>query len=322
MKNVLITGAAGFLGSNLSKKYLDDGWKVCGVDDFSTSMGRNSPHVLDLKKSSNFTLLDCNIAENLNVITLFLMQHNVKLDLILNFACPASPPKYQALAFHTLDTCYQGTKNMLALAHNFKCPIVHASTSEIYGDPEISPQHENYKGCVNTWGDRANYDEGKRVAETLCYEYLKKLGVDVRVVRIFNTYGPNMDPDDGRVVTNFVKQALNNEDITIYGNGEQTRSFCYVDDLIQAIMKMGSLNLNPKSPINIGNPNEISVFELATKIIELTNSTSKIIHHNLPQDDPKQRNPNIDKAKEVLQWEPTINLTEGLLKMISYMKNL
>lgn len=314
MKTVLITGAAGFIGSNLSKRYLEEGWKVVGIDDFSTSMGRQSPHVLDLVTHENFTLIEENIAK---------FTERLFVDLILNFACPASPPRYQVLSLHTLDTCFNGTRNMLELAKKNNCPIVHASTSEVYGDPEISPQVESYKGCVNTWGPRANYDEGKRVAEAICYEYLTKYNVDVRVIRIFNTYGPNMDPDDGRVVTNFVKQALQGSPLTVYGKGSQSRSFCYVDDLVNAICKVAEMK-NHGSPINVGNPSEFTMIELAKIVSKIVNPHKEpnIIFQSLPQDDPLQRRPCIKAVSRLLDWEPQVGLEDGLRAMIRYMKTV
>lgn len=327
MKTVLITGAAGFIGSNLSKRYLEEGWRVVGIDDFSTSMGRQSPHVLDLVTHENFTLLEEDVVKCTPsyLLSKYLTVSEEKFDLILNFACPASPPRYQVLSLHTLDTCFNGTKNMLELAKKNDCPIVHASTSEVYGDPEISPQVESYKGCVNTWGPRANYDEGKRVAEAICYEYLTKHNIDVRVIRIFNTYGPNMDPDDGRVVTNFVKQALQGEPLTVYGDGKQTRSFCYIDDLVNAIYKMGEKETgNYGSPINVGNPSEFTMLMLATLVAYTVDpkTEANIVFEPLPQDDPLQRRPCINVASRFLDWEPQVGLVDGMREMVKYMKTV
>jgi UDP-glucuronate decarboxylase len=315
---VLVTGAAGFLGSHIAQRHLDQGDYVVGVDDFSTSLGHNAPHVQKLCKHPNFKLVVgdiCTIRKG--------SFNNRKINRIYNFACPASPPKYQMMPVKTMMTCVEGTDNMLQIAGEHGAVLVHASTSEIYGDPTVSPQPETYKGNVNSYGPRACYDEGKRAAEALCFDHLNSFGTDARMVRIFNTYGEHMDPDDGRVVTNLVKQALRNEPLTVYGKGDQTRSFCYVSDLIDAIVKMGDLPQNPKTPINIGNPMEFTILELAqTLLITLPNSSSRIEFCQLPVDDPTQRRPNIDLARTILNWSPEVTLEEGLMKMIHYMKPL
>ena len=244
------------------------------------------------------------------------LQIDNNIEEIYNLACPASPPKYQQDPINTLKVNFIGVLNLLELAKSKKSRFLQSSTSEIYGEPEISPQHENYRGNVNTVGIRSCYDEGKRVAETLVTEYHNKYNVDVRIVRIFNTYGPKMDKNDGRVVTNFINQALNNEDITLYGNGSQTRSFCYIDDQIDGLMKLMASNY--VYPINIGNPHEITVKELSTLILQLTNSKSKIVYKDLPSDDPTNRKPDITKAKNILKWEPKYDLEKGIIQTINY----
>jgi UDP-glucuronate decarboxylase len=246
---------------------------------------------------------------------------DIEVDAILNFACPASPKHYQSNPVKTIETNFLGTVNMLKLAKKYGAVLIQASTSEVYGDPNINPQIEEYWGNVNPIGIRACYDEGKRAAETLCFDYFRQFGVDSRVLRIFNTYGPRMAVGDGRVVSNFIVQALQNQDITIYGDGSQTRSFCYVDDLILAISKMLDLPANPLSPINIGNSDEFAMIQLANKIICATNSDSKIVFEPLPSDDPKQRRPDITKARDVLNWSPTIDLDEGILRTAKYFRS-
>lgn len=327
MKNVIITGAAGFLGSHIANHHLALGDKVLGLDDYSTSLGPDSGHVQSLIKHKNCMMLMCDITELISMeycVEDWTRAHGISNpDLIYNFACPASPPKYQEMPIKTMLTCVVGTKNMLSLARKTKSKLIHASTSEIYGDPDISPQPESYRGCVNSYGPRSCYDEGKRAAEALCYDYYHKYNVDARMVRIFNTYGDAMDPNDGRVVTNFVKQVLLNEPITVYGKGDQTRSFCYVDDLIRGITGLASLKLNPRQPINVGNPSEFTIMELAELILELVpESRSSIELRAIPIDDPKQRCPNIDLAKEILDWQPNVTLKEGLKLMIPYMKRV
>lgn len=317
---VLVTGAAGFLGSHLVNHHLERGDKVIGVDDFSSS-SQTSKHLSFLCKNQNFDFIKMNICKQqiANEIENFCYHQNI--DLIYNFACPASPPIYQKKPFHTLDTCFLGTRNILKLAHQHNSRVLHASTSEIYGDPLTSPQAESYKGNVNSYGPRACYDEGKRVAEALCYEYAHK-NLDVRVVRIFNTYGPHMSINDGRVVTNFIKQSLKNEDITVYGDGKQTRSFCYVSDLISGLTKITSLEKSDQIhlPINVGNSAENTVLDLAKQVISLTGSNSKIVHKDLPKDDPCRRNPDITRISNLTNWSPEISLKAGLTKTINYIK--
>lgn len=328
MKNVLVAGAAGFLGSHLVKRHLDVEDNVWGVDDFCSS-DPNSKHLKALLKNPRFSFIQADIVDDIfeaNKRTI------PKLDVIYNFACPASPPTYQAMPIHTMMTCVVGTGNLLQLAQQDDAIVVHASTSEVYGDPAMSPQPETYRGHVNSYGPRACYDEGKRAAESLCFDYLNTYNVDARMVRIFNTYGPHMDPHDGRVITNFVKQALLNNKLTIYGRGTQTRSFCYVDDLIDGIIKLASLPNNPKTPINLGNPIEYTMRDLATEVLDAVHGKERFslgLHGNkmvsfepLPVDDPVQRSPDIRLAKRVLDWEPKVGLTEGLTKMVDYMKSV
>ncbi len=306
-KTVLITGGAGFLGSQLCERKLKKGYNVICLD--SLLSGRMS-----------------NIAEFLGNKSFKFVKHDViepysfdgPVDEIYNMACAASPPKYQKYPIHTLKTNVMGAMNALELARKKGARIFQASTSEIYGDPLISPQSEDYNGNVNTHGPRSCYDEGKRAAETLFHDYHNAYGVDIRVARIFNTYGPNMDPEDGRVVSNFIVQALQNNDITIYGNGNQTRSFCYVDDLLNGIEALMALSEANPSPVNIGNPVEFTMRELAQKVLIETGSRSKIIHMDLPVDDPKQRKPDISLAKSLLGWSPEVSLQQGLKKTIPY----
>lgn len=328
MKNIFITGVAGFLGSHLAKYHLSRGHAVAGVDNFSSST-KHSLHISELmtKKrydDDSFTFFEADISIHTSLFgaaSRFEKRFG-NIDIIYNLACPASPPRYQAIPIETLLTCTTGVSNVLNLALDNGAIVVHASTSEVYGDPDRSPQNEEYRGCVNSYGPRSCYDEGKRAAEALCYDYYNKCKVDARLVRIFNTYGPHMDPYDGRVVSNFIRQCLKGEDMTIYGEGEQTRSFCYVDDLIKAIVSMGSLPTNPGTPINIGNPEEYSVATLAEKIKGKIDSASKLVKLPLPIDDPLQRCPDISKAIEVLDWRPTTMLDEGLDKTIEYFKKI
>lgn len=322
--NVLITGAAGFLGSHLMLHHLKKGDTVIGLDNYSSSE-RNSGHIEKIQKFKNQELVECDIsrvgqAQMFGENSLWNVDGipHKKFDIIYNFACPASPPKYQAIPVETMLTCVAGTHKILELARQHKAIFIQASTSEVYGDPQFTPQHESYRGQVNSYGPRACYDEGKRAAEALCYDYLNTKKVDARLVRIFNTYGPHMLPDDGRVVSNFICQALRGEPLTIYGDGEQTRSFCYVDDLIRGIVALGELERNPKTPINIGNPNEFSVGSLADKISKRLGA--KIIKKPLPVDDPTQRCPDISKARSLLRWEPKVSLDEGLINTIDYFK--
>jgi UDP-glucuronate decarboxylase len=309
MKRVLVTGGAGFLGSHLCAKLLEEKHEVLCVDNFFTGRRRNIASLLDNK---NFELLRHDIT-----FPLF-----VEVDEIYNLACPASPIHYQFDPVQTTKTSVIGSINMLGLAKRVRAKIFQASTSEIYGDPSIHPQPESYWGHVNTLGPRACYDEGKRCAETLFFDYFRQHKVRIKIARIFNTYGPNMHPQDGRVVSNFIVQALSGQPITLYGDGTQTRSFCYCDDLISGIGKLMNTDPFVTGPINLGNPVEITMRELAETVIDLTGSASSIIHAPLPLDDPRQRQPDITLAREVLGWEPTIALTEGLGKTIAYFEQL
>jgi UDP-glucuronate decarboxylase len=305
MKKILVTGGAGFLGSHLCERLLNDGHDVLCVDNFYTGSKVNVRHLF---ANPNFELLRHDVTFPLYV----------EVDEIYNLACPASPSHYQYDPVQTTKTSVHGAINMLGLAKRVKAKILQASTSEIYGDPEIHPQNEGYWGRVNPIGIRSCYDEGKRCAETLFFDYWRQHQLDIKVVRIFNTYGPRMDPDDGRVVSNFIMQALRSENITIYGDGSQTRSFCYVDDLINGLIKMMESPKDFTGPVNIGNPDEFSMIELAAKIIELTKSTSKLVYLPLPEDDPKQRQPDITLAHNKLSWKPTTSLDMGLKKTIKY----
>ena len=306
---ILLTGAAGFLGSHISKKLIDNGHEVIGLDDLSTGSIKNIETLIDNPKF-NFKEHDVRIP------------YKAKVDAILNFACPASPVNYQKDPVRTIETNFLGMINLLHLANETGARIIQASTSEVYGDPTLSPQKESYWGNVNPIGIRSCYDEGKRAAETLCFDYRRQHNLDTRVIRIFNTYGPNMAIGDGRVVSNFIVQALRNEPINIYGDGKQTRSFCYVSDLVEGIYKFLQLEKNPDTPINVGNPNEFTMLELAKVVIEITNSKSELVFNPLPLDDPKQRCPDITLAKSILKWEPTIQLKEGIEKTTAYFKQI
>lgn len=309
MKRILVSGGAGFLGSHLCDKLLAEGHEVLCVDNFFTGNRRNIHHLLDNK---NFELLRHDVTHPLYV----------EVDEIYNLACPASPVHYQFDPVQTTKTSVIGAMNMLGLAKRLKIKILQASTSEIYGDPEIHPQPESYRGNVNTLGPRACYDEGKRCAETLFFDYHRQHHVAIKVMRIFNTYGPRMHPNDGRVVSNFIVQALKGEDITIYGDGTQTRSFCYVDDNIDGMYKLMNSRDGFTGPVNIGNPGEFTMLELAQLVIELTNSKSKLVYLPLPQDDPLQRKPVIELAKKELDWEPKVALRDGLIKTIAYFETV
>ncbi|MBB6328033.1 UDP-glucuronate decarboxylase [Algoriphagus iocasae] len=309
MKRVLVSGGGGFLGSHLCDRLLKEGNEVLCVDNFFTGNRRNIHHLLDNK---NFELLRHDVTHPLYV----------EVDEIYNLACPASPIHYQFDPVQTTKTSVIGAMNMLGLAKRLKIKILQASTSEIYGDPEIHPQPESYRGNVNTLGPRACYDEGKRCAETLFFDYHRQHKVAIKVMRIFNTYGPRMHPNDGRVVSNFIVQALKNQDITIYGDGKQTRSFCYVDDNIEGMYSLMNSRDGFTGPVNIGNPGEFTMLELAQLVIELTNSKSKLVFMPLPQDDPLQRKPVIDLAKKELNWEPKVALREGLVKTIEYFEGI
>lgn len=305
---VLITGGAGFIGSHLCKFLLDKGEEVICMDNFFTGDKKN---ILPLMKNPKFEILRHDIIEPIYL----------EVDQIYNLACPASPVHYQWDPIKTTLTSTVGIYHMLGIAKRCKARILQASTSEVYGDPLEHPQKETYRGNVNTLGPRACYDEGKRVAETFMMDYKRENKVDIRIVRIFNTYGPNMAANDGRVVSNFIIQALKNEPITIYGDGKQTRSFCYVSDLVEGIYKMMNKE-DFTGPVNLGNPNEFTILELAKKVIELTGSKSEIIYKELPKDDPRQRQPDISLAKEKLNWQPTIQLEEGLKKTIEHFKEV
>lgn len=313
-KNILISGAAGFLGSHLMNRHLSQGDFVFGIDNYCSSK-RDSIHV-----QNNISFGHSSVMKYHDIVHPLIQPcfSDRKFDIVYNFACPASPPVYQSMPIETMMTCVVGTKNMLDFALRHRAILVHASTSEVYGDPSISPQSERYRGCVNSYGPRACYDEGKRAAEALCYDYLHSYGTDVRVVRIFNTYGPHMDPCDGRVVSNFIDQALDDIPLTIYGNGKQTRSFCYVDDLISGIIEMGKLSTNPNTPINLGNPNEFTIKQLADIVIDRLGG--KIQNHPLPVDDPTQRCPDITLARKYLNWEPQWALENGIDATIRYFK--
>ena len=309
MSRILVTGGAGFLGSHLCDRLIEAGNEVICVDNLFTGSKDNINHLLSNPK---FTFICHDITEPLG---------DIKVEQIYNLACPASPPYYQYDPIKTAQTSVFGAMNMLELARKVRATILQASTSEVYGDPLVHPQPESYRGNVNTIGIRSCYDEGKRMAETLFFDYHRQHNIDIKVIRIFNTYGPRMDANDGRVVSNFIVQALKGEDITIYGDGKQTRSFCYVDDLIEGMIRM----MNCKDftgPVNLGNPGEFSMLELAQKVLELTESNSKLVYMPLPGDDPTQRKPVIDLAKEKLDWEPTIALEEGLKKTIEYFKGV
>ena len=309
MKKILVTGGAGFLGSHLCAKLIDRGQEVIAVDNFYTGNKTNITHLL---KNSRFELIRHDVT-----FPLYL-----EVDEIYNLACPASPIHYQHDPVQTTKTSVHGAINMLGLAKRLKAKILLASTSEVYGDPIVHPQKEDYWGNVNPIGIRSCYDEGKRCAETLFFDYWRQHQLRIKVARIFNTYGPNMHPNDGRVVSNFIVQAIKGEPLTIYGDGKQTRSFCYVDDLIDGLIKLMDSNDEITGPINLGNPNEFSMIELASLIIEYTNSKSKINFYPLPEDDPKQRQPEISLAKSYLKWEPKIELNDGLKKTIKYFKEV
>ena len=307
MKKILVTGGAGFIGSHLCKKLIEQGNDVICIDNYFTGTKEN---IAELFNNAYFEAIRHDICFPLYV----------EVDEIYNLACPASPIHYQHDPVQTTKTTVHGAINMLGLAKRVNARILQASTSEVYGDPVEHPQKEDYWGNVNPIGPRSCYDEGKRCAETLFFDYQRQHDLDIKVIRIFNTYGPNMHPNDGRVVINFIVQALTNQDITVYGNGEQTRSFCYVDDLINGMIKMMSSAKGIYGPTNLGNPIEYKIIELAEMIIKLTNSKSKIINKNLPTDDPVRRKPDISRAKKDINWEPNIDITDGLKKTIDYFK--
>ncbi|WP_369990359.1 UDP-glucuronic acid decarboxylase family protein [Pseudomonas xanthosomatis] len=305
MKRVMVTGGAGFLGSHLCERLLASGHEVLCVDNFYTGTKRNIAHLMD---NPYFELIRHDVTFPLYV----------EVDEIFNLACPASPVHYQFDPVQTLKTSVHGAINMLGLAKRVKAKIFQASTSEVYGDPEVHPQPEGYWGRVNPIGIRSCYDEGKRCAETLFSDYHRQHGLRIKIARIFNTYGPRMHPNDGRVVSNFIVQALRGEDITIYGEGQQTRSFCYVDDLIEGFVRLMNTGDDVTGPINLGNPGEFTIRQLAERVIALTGSRSQLVFHPLPQDDPQQRQPDITLAKQVLDWQPNIMLDQGLEKTIQY----
>ena len=308
MKKILVTGGAGFIGSHLCERLLREGNEILCLDNFFTGFKRNILHLLD---NHRFELIRHDITQPILL----------EVDQIYHLACPASPVHYQYNPVKTIKTNVMGTIHMLGLAKRVKARILQASTSEVYGDPQVHPQTEDYWGHVNPIGIRSCYDEGKRVAETLMMDYHRQNRVDIRIIRIFNTYGPRMAPNDGRVVSNFILQALRNEDITIYGDGKQSRAFCYVDDLVEGMIRMMNTE-NFTGPVNLGNPYEFTILDLAQKLIRLTGSQSKIIFEPLPPDDPRQRQPNISLAKEKLGWEPRVPLEEGLRKTVDYFKQL
>ena len=308
MKKILVTGGAGFLGSHLCERLLTDGFDVLCLDNFYSGTKDNVAHLLN---NPHFELMRHDVTFPLYV----------EIDEIYNLACPASPIHYQWDPVQTTKTSVHGAINMLGLAKRTKAKILQASTSEVYGDPEVHPQKENYWGHVNPIGIRSCYDEGKRCAETLFFDYHRQHNLGIKVVRIFNTYGPRMHPNDGRVVSNFIVQALRGENITIYGDGSQTRSFCYVDDLIEGFIRMMATSQEVTGPINIGNPTEFTIKQLAETVLKMVGGESKLVLNPLPQDDPKQRQPDITVARKALDWEPQVNLEQGLGKTINYFKN-
>lgn len=308
-KQILVTGGAGFLGSHLCKRLLDAGHRVICIDNFSTGLKRNVSH---LTSFNTFSIIEHDIVEPIDI----------EADEIYNLACPASPPHYQADPIHTLMTSVLGALNLLKMAARHNARIFQASTSEVYGDPHIHPQVETYWGNVNSFGPRSCYDEGKRCAETLFFDFHKAYDVEIKIGRIFNTYGPHMRPDDGRVVSNFIVQALKGENITIYGDGTQTRSFCYVDDLIDGFIRLMATGQTVTGPVNLGNPCEFTIGELAKQIIELTGSRSQIVYRPLPVDDPRQRRPDITLAMRELDWQPHVQLVAGLVRTVDYFEKL
>ena len=308
-KRILVTGGAGLIGSNLCRRLVDAGHTVFCLDNFFTGTRRN---IAALTQLPHFTVIEQDVTESIGF----------DVDQIYNLACPASPVHYQVDPVRTTRTSVMGALNVLVLAQRLGIPVLQASTSEVYGDPEVHPQREDYWGHVNPIGPRSCYDEGKRCAETLFFDYHRQYGVQIKVARIFNTYGPNMHPDDGRVVSNFIVQALRGEDITIYGDGNQTRSFCYVDDLVGGLIGLMETPKDVVGPVNLGNPSEFTIRQLAEAVLDLTGSRSKLVFRDLPVDDPRQRQPDISRARDVLGWAPTVELQEGLLRTAQYFEKL
>ena len=308
-KRILVTGGAGLIGSNLCRRLVDAGHTVFCLDNFFTGTRRNIAALMQLP---HFTVIEQDVTESIGF----------DVDQIYNLACPASPVHYQLDPVWTTRTSVMGALNVLVLAQRLGIPVLQASTSEVYGDPEVHPQREDYWGHVNPIGPRSCYDEGKRCAETLFFDYHRQYGVQIKVARIFNTYGPNMHPDDGRVVSNFIVQALRGEDITIYGDGNQTRSFCYVDDLVGGLIGLMETPKDVVGPVNLGNPSEFTIRQLAEAVLDLTGSRSKLVFRDLPIDDPRQRQPDISRARDVLGWAPTVELQEGLSRTTQYFEKL
>lgn len=306
-KSVLVTGGGGFIGSHLCERLLGEGWDVICLDNFFTGAKRN---ILHLTSNPSFEVIRHDITLPLSL----------EVDAVFNLACPASPVHYQHDPVQTMRTSVIGAMNVLELARRLQIPVLQASTSEVYGDPLVHPQKEDYWGNVNPNGVRSCYDEGKRCAETLFFDYRRQYGLDVKVVRIFNTYGPRMRPDDGRVVSNFIVQALSGKDITVYGDGSQTRSFCYITDLVEGLVRMMASGPEVNGPVNLGNPGEFTILHLAESVIRLTGSKSGIVHKTLPSDDPARRRPDISRAEKLLGWKPAVPLEEGLKKTIEYFK--
>ena len=309
MKRILVTGGAGFIGNHLCRRLLNEGNYVICLDNFFTGLKQ---HIEDMLDNPNFELIEHDIVEPIDI----------ECEQIYNMACPASPPHYQYDPVKTMKTSVLGILNMLELAKKQGATILHASTSEVYGNPLVHPQQESYWGNVNPIGIRSCYDEGKRAAETLLMDYHRQYGTDIRIIRIFNTYGPNMDPKDGRVVSNCIMQAIKDEDITIYGDGSQTRSFCYVDDLVDGAIRMMNNDKGFIGPVNLGNPSERTVLNLAQMVLEMTDSKSKLSFLPLPSDDPVKRKPDITKAQHLLGWEPVVDIKDGLAKTIEYFKSI
>lgn len=309
MKRILVTGGAGFIGNHLCRRLLSEGNYVICLDNFFTGLKQ---HIEDMLDNPNFELIEHDIVEPIDI----------ECEQIYNMACPASPPHYQYDPVKTMKTSVLGVLNMLELARKYNAKILQASTSEVYGNPLVHPQQESYWGNVNPIGIRSCYDEGKRAAETLLMDYHRQYGTDIRIIRIFNTYGPNMDPKDGRVVSNCIMQAIKDEDITIYGDGSQTRSFCYVDDLVDGAIRMMNNDKGFIGPVNLGNPSERTVLNLAQMVLEMTDSKSKLSFLPLPSDDPVKRKPDITKAQHLLGWEPVVDIKDGLAKTIEYFKSI